>query len=107
MMAREFGRADVDRFLDQISESQFQEWWAFHRFIEPFSLQRSDNLFGLMAAVLSVFMGNEKPFPSEIFSQSRYKLPEDVPAQSDDQEEPWEMTLLKMEAAAKRYHKGM
>lgn len=35
-LAREFGRADVDRFLEEISASQYDEWLAF------FALEREE-----------------------------------------------------------------
>lgn len=48
LLALEFGRADVDDFLDTITRRQYREWLAYYS-IQPFGDQRRD----LRAAIVA------------------------------------------------------
>ena len=70
LLALEFGRADVDDFLDTITRRQYREWLAYYA-IQPFGDQRRD----LRAAVVARSMAggeltNFMPFLEEDMNTS-------------------------------------
>jgi hypothetical protein len=89
ILARAFGRWDVDQFLREITPAQFDEWRQFYS-LQPWGPERDDLRMGMLASVLQILM--ERPSGIEPTDFYLSPLDRDEEAEQASATDGWEDT---------------